>query len=81
MDEEQEAIFYYDPLRDPVNFIKRPFGTSVREQMRSYLSEISGAMAALTLLYEKYPWLLTKEDYDYLNNNWQRIDQICVRKR
>ena len=79
--DDDEQIFYYDPLRDPVNFLKRPFGTSVREQLRQHLSEISGAMAAITLLVERYPWLLSKEDVDYLNDNWQRIDQIYIRKR
>lgn len=77
-EQPQEDIMYYDPLRDPVNFVKKPLGQGVREQMRAYLSSISGAMAGLTLLYERYPWLLSKEDYQYLEDNWFKVESITV---
>ena len=49
--------------------------------MRIHLSEIGGHMAGITLLCEKYPWLLSKEDLDYLEENWFRVSSIEIHNR
>ena len=54
---------------------------SAREELRAYISTISGAMAGITLICEKYPWLLSKEDVQYLEDNWRRIDSITICKK
>ena len=75
-----ERIFI-DPIRDPKGFLKAPFGKSVREMMRDHLSEISDHAAAITLLCERYPWLLSKEDLQYLEEIWARMDQIRIHNK
>jgi hypothetical protein len=76
---EEKVLF--DPIRNPKEFLKAPFGRSVREQMRIYLSEIGGNMAGITLLCERYPWLLSKEDLEYLEENWMRVSNLKIRNR
>ncbi len=77
----EEDRILFDPIRNPKDFIKAPFGRSVREQMRIYLSEIGGYMAGITILCEKYPWLISKEDMDYLEANWLRVSNIEIHNR
>ena len=54
---------------------------SAREELRAYISTIAGAMAGITIICEKYPWLLSEEDLRYLEENWIRIDGIQIQKK
>lgn len=76
-----EDKLFFDPISNPKEFLKSPFGRSVREQVRIHLSEIGGHMAGITMLCEKYPWLLSKEDLEYLEENWFRISNLEIHNR
>lgn len=78
---EDNEILYYDPVKDPLNFLRKPLGTSLREEMRYHLTGIVAHMAVLALLREKYPWLLSDEDYKFLDEVSYRIDSIHVRAK
>jgi hypothetical protein len=54
---------------------------SAREELRAHISTIAGAMAGITLICERYPWLLSKEDLQYLEDNWARVDRIQIQKK
>lgn len=57
-----EGILYYDPYRDPVNFVKKPFGTSAREAIRNHLSSAIESILWVLEIAERYPNLISEED-------------------
>lgn len=70
-----------NPIKDPVEFIRAPFGKSIREHIRGHLCGIADHMAAITLLCEKYPWLLSEEDLQFLEDTWIRVDKIEIHNK
>lgn len=78
---QQDEILYYSPLADPVNFLKRPFGTKVREQVHFHLCKIADHAAAVWLLCDKYPWLISEEDKKLLDEFFYKVDRIHVNKK
>lgn len=74
-------ILFFDPIRETEKFVRKPFGTSVREQMRAHLSKAVGEMCGVMDLTDKYPWLITKEDRSFLEDVWLKVDSIVVHKK
>ena len=77
---EGDTLFF-DPVRETKQFVRKPFGTSIREQMRYHLSIIAGEMCGVMDLHERYPWLLSKEDRAFLEEVWQKVDGIVIHKK
>ena len=77
---EGDTLFF-DPIKETGQFVRRPFGTSVREQMRVHLSAATGELCGIMDLADAYPWLISEEDRDFLETVWQRIDAIEIRKK
>lgn len=74
-------VVHYHPINNPVNFMKNPLGTNVRQEMRNHLSMAAEEVCVVLELCRKYPWLLSKEDTDYLEETWMRINRIPIRKK
>ena len=76
-----ETMLYFSPLDDPINFLRRPFGTSAREQMRYHLCMAQEHIAGVLEHSRKEEWLLSKEDREYLDEVFWRLNRISPRKK
>ena len=78
---DDEDWLLFDPIKDTKNFVRKPFGTSIRERMKDCLHDISGDMCEILELCLHYPWLLSEDDKAFLEDVWFRVDTIVVRKK
>lgn len=76
-----EEWLFFDPIKDTGNFVRKPFGTSVRDQVKLHLSNITGDMCAIMELCLHYPWLISDDDRQFLEDVWFRVNRITVRKK
>lgn len=76
-----EKRIYVDPIKDPKGFLKAPFGKSIREAIRDNLANAGDNIAAVTLLCDKYPWLLAQEDREFLEEAFWRLQTMRVRNK
>lgn len=79
--EEEEEMLYYDPFQDPINFLKRPLGVSIRTLLSQSLSTLSSTLAFISLLAERYPHLLSDEDRKWLDEAFFRANRIFVKRK
>jgi hypothetical protein len=78
---EGETVLYFSPLDDPVNFLRRPFGTSTREQIRYHLCKAQEHVAGVLEYARRAEWLLSKEDREYLDEVFWHLDRIWPKKK
>lgn len=77
----QGDVLFFDPITETKKFVRKPFGTTIREQMRLHLSTIVGEMCGLMDLHDRYPWLLSDEDRAFLEDVWMKVDRIVIHKK
>ena len=78
---DDEYMLYYNPIADPVNFLRRPFGTSLRMQITYHLSKAADHIAGALELCRGKEWLLTPEDAKFLDETFWRLNRVHPRKK
>ena len=74
-------ILFFDPIRETEQFVRKPFGTSVREQMREHLCKAADEMCGVMDLANRYPWLISDEDRSFLEEVYLKVDGITIQKK
>ncbi len=76
-----ETILYFNPIDDPINFIRRPFGTSIREQIRYHLCRAADHVAYVQELCRGREWILSEEDREFLEKAFWALNGMVLHKK